>query len=132
MAMRRVGGAILSFAVSVAVGACVATPQSSAPSPAPPVAVTDLESLVGNWEGLGQGPSSGSALGRHTANWVELTIKEDGTYEARSYREIGVFRGMGRRALSDNVVHWKSDRSRGVLYLICGQGASASSGYRGS
>jgi hypothetical protein len=87
-----------------------------------PVAVTDLESLVGNWEGLGQGPSSGSALGRHTANWVELTIKEDGTYEARSYREIGVFRGMGRRALSDNVVHWKSDRSRGVLYLICGQG----------
>jgi hypothetical protein len=33
-------------------------------------------------------------------------------------REIGVFRGTGRLTLSDNVVHWRSDRSSGVLYLI--------------
>jgi hypothetical protein len=122
MAMRRGVGAILSFAMSVAVGACVTTPQTSAPSAAAPLAITDLKSLVGTWEGLGQGPSSGSVLGGHTADWVELTIKEDGTYEARSYREIGVFRGTGRLTLSDNVVHWRSDRSSGVLYLIYDQG----------
>jgi hypothetical protein len=73
--MRRVVGAILSFAASAAVGACVATPQTSTPSPTAPLAVTDLKSLVGMWEGLGQVPSSGSVLAGHTADWVELTIK---------------------------------------------------------
>jgi hypothetical protein len=94
--MRQVVGVIAVFAVSVAVAACVTTPRTPVPPAAEaPLAVTDLKNLVGTWEGLGKGPTSGSVIGGHTADWVELTIKEDGTYEARSYREIGVFRGTG-------------------------------------
>ena len=99
-------------------------PGATTPSTPPParLGITDLNSLVGKWEGLGQGPSSGSVLGGHSADWVEFTIKENGTYEARSYREIGVFRSTGTLTLSDNALHYTSDRSRGVLYLIYDEG----------
>jgi hypothetical protein len=120
--MRNLAGAVLLLGMSLAVDACVTTSQTASPAPVTAVAITDLTSLVGKWEGLAQGPSSGSVLGGHSADWVEFTIKRDGTYEARSYREIGVFRGAGTLTLRDNVVHWTSDRSRGVLYLIYDQG----------
>jgi hypothetical protein len=85
------------------------------------VAITDLKALAGKWEGLGQGPWAGSILGGHSADWVELTIRDDGSYEARSYREIGVYRSAGTLTLSDNVVRWKSDRANGVMYLAADQ-----------
>ena len=114
--MRKLAGAVLLFAGSTALGACATTPPTPPPASVTRLAITDLKSLVGKWEGLGQGPSSGSVLGGHSADWVEFTIKENGTYEARSYREIGVFRGTGTLTLNDNALHYTSDRSRGVLY----------------
>jgi hypothetical protein len=120
--MRKLAGAVLLFAGSTALGACATTPPTPPPASATRLAITDLKSLVGKWEGLGQGPSSGSVLGGHSADWVEFTIKENGTYEARSYREIGVFRGTGTLTLNDNALHYTSDRSRGVLYLVYDQG----------
>ena len=120
--MRKLVGAVLLLAGSTALGACATIPPSPPPAPVTRLAITDLKSLVGTWEGLGQGPSSGSVLGGHSADWVEFTIKENGTYEARSYREIGVFRGTGTLTLSDNALHYTSDRSRGVLYLVYDQG----------
>ena len=120
--MRKLAGAVLLFAGSTALGACATTPPTPPPASVTRLAITDLKSLVGKWEGLGQGPSSGSVLGGHSADWVEFTIKENGTYEARSYREIGVFRGTGTLTLNDNALHYTSDRSRGVLYLVYDQG----------
>jgi hypothetical protein len=76
------------------------------------------------WEGLGQGPWAGPILWGHSADWVEFTIRDDGTYEARSYREIGVYRSAGTLTLDDNAVRWKSDRSSGVIHLLSGQGGN--------
>jgi hypothetical protein len=89
--MRKLINAVLAVAVCVAVGGCgTATPAS--PSGAlTRVPITDLKSVAGKWEGVGQGPWVGSIFGGHTADLVEFTIRDDGTYEARSYREIGVF-----------------------------------------
>jgi hypothetical protein len=113
--------AVLVLATSIGAGGCGATAPTSSPSVLTPVAITDLKTVAGKWEGLGQGPWAGSVLGGHTADWVELTINADGTYEARSHREIGVLRTTGTLTLSDNVMHWKSDRSRGVMSLVADQ-----------
>lgn len=119
--MRNVISAVSLVAASMVLGACATSAQSSSPSAVTPVAIADLKSVAGKWEGLGQGPSSGSVLGGHSADWVELTIKEDGTYQVRSYREIGVFRGGGTLTLTDNVLHYQSTLSRGVMYLVYDQ-----------
>ncbi len=119
--MRRLISAVLVIAMYVAVGGCVTATPTSSSGAQTPVAIKDLKSVTGKWAGLGQGPWAGSIFGGHTADWVEFTIQDDGTYEARSYREIGVFRSAGTLTVSDNVVHWKSDRSRGVMYLVADQ-----------
>jgi hypothetical protein len=116
--MRSLVRALSVLTVSIVLGACAGAARESPSASATPIAITDLKSVAGRWEGLGQGPSSGSVLGGHSADWVELTINADGTYEARSYREIGVLRGKGTLALTDNVLHYASSLSRGVMFLV--------------
>lgn len=123
MQRRRVLRAVLLLcAVYAAVGGCAPASPPAAVSPVTPVAIPDLTSVAGKWEGLGQGPWAGSVLGGHDADWIEFTIKGDGTYEVRAYREIGVLRSAGTLTLSDNVIRWKSDRASGVLALVYDRG----------
>jgi hypothetical protein len=122
VAMRRLTSAVVTFAVYVAVGGCGTATPTTPSGAVTRVPITDLRSVAGKWEGVGQGPWAGSIMGGHTADWVEFTIRADGTYEARSYREIGVLRSAGTLTVSDDVVHWRSDLSRGVMYLVADQG----------
>lgn len=116
--MRGLSNLALVLAICAAVGGCTTAASTPSREPVTSVPITDLKSVAGKWAGVGQGPWAGSVIGGHTGDWVEFTIRDDGTYEARSYREIGVFRTAGTLTVSDNVVHWKSNRSRGVMYLV--------------
>jgi hypothetical protein len=116
--MQSVVSVLAVVAVSVVLGACAGAARDVPSAPGTVVAIADLKSVAGRWEGLCQGSSTGSVLGGHSADWLELTINADGTYEARSCREIGVMSDKGTLTLSDNALHYASPRSRGVMYLV--------------
>ena len=61
-----------------------------------PVALTDLKTATGTWEGvMVRSPATRSN------DWVTLRIEEDGMYRFESFRTIGVFSGDGRFVLED-------------------------------
>ena len=61
-----------------------------------PATISDFKSVAGTWEGLlVRNPRT------RDDDWVTLVIGENGTYEFRSYRMIGVFAGKGKLVLAD-------------------------------
>jgi hypothetical protein len=95
-----------------------AAPGPTAPVPAAPpaagwspVPIADIKSVAGKWEGQltrARGPRD---------DWMELTIREDGSYEAVSYRTIGVLRGTGRLTLTDGKLVAQGERGTATLAL---------------
>ncbi len=69
------------------------------------VAVTDLQSVVGRWVGLTELPGR-----REDAEYIEVTLHEDGTYQAKSARTSGFMDAHGRVALSDGKLLVQGDR----------------------
>lgn len=84
--------------VAVAVGACASEGGGSARSRVP---VTEIKTVVGQWDGLLSGlstrPSSDEDL-------VDVTIRDDSTYEAKAVRSVGVFQGRGTIELRDGAL----------------------------
>jgi hypothetical protein len=103
------------MAVALVLGACATTETSSPPTLVP---VTDVKSLAGRWEGLLLGLPGGSHQ-----DFVEVVIREDGTYQARTYRTIGVLMGRGTIEARDGALVLRGERAigGGRLYLDRGR-----------
>jgi hypothetical protein len=101
---------IVGFAVSL-VG-CASAGYS-------PVAVSDVKSVAGMWKGIIYDRSEVEA------NYVELTIREDGSYDvvsARPVGAIGVSRGKGKIVISEGRLLFEGERGRGVGTLLRSRG----------
>lgn len=112
--MRRRAVAMASWTWMVAVlalAACATTETSSPPTLIP---VTDVKTLTGRWEGLLLGLPGGAHQ-----DFVEIVIRDDGTYQARTYRTIGVLRGRGSIEAKDGALIFRGERAvgGGRLYL---------------
>jgi hypothetical protein len=102
---RRVVGRIL--ATAVAVGFSVSLVGCASIGPVTPVAVSDVKSLSGTWEGTVYLPGS-------ERDDVTLTIRDDGSYVVVSKRALGVSSGTGRMVISDGRLVIDGERGRGV------------------
>jgi hypothetical protein len=70
-----------------------------------PLAISDLKSVAGKWQGLlVRNPRT------RDDDWVTFAIGETGTYEFASYRLIGVFAGKGKLVLTDGKLQAKSEK----------------------
>jgi hypothetical protein len=85
-----------------------------------PVAVTDLKSVAGRWVGLMDVPGNSNE-----DQYLEVTVREDGTYRAKSARTIGVMDAQGTIAVSDGRLLLRGERgSRGTATLFSKEGGS--------
>jgi len=82
------------------------------------VAIADLSSVAGKWDGLIR-----VVPHQRRDDWVTVTIASDGRYEFSSLRTIGVFSGGGQFALDEGKLLSKSERGtvEAVLYEAGGQ-----------
>jgi hypothetical protein len=84
--------------------------------PTTPVAVSDVKSLAGKWAGLVYGPGS------NQHDYIEMTIREDGSYDLLTRRTIGTSRGKGKIVISDGRLIVQGEKGRGVAVLMSSPG----------
>lgn len=103
------------IALAVVLAACATTETGSPPTFVP---VSDVRTLAGRWEGLLLGLPGG-----REQDFVEVLIREDGTYQAKTYRTIGVLRGQGSIEAKDGTLILRGERATGGgrLYLEKGR-----------
>jgi hypothetical protein len=75
--------------------------------PATPVAVSDVKSVAGTWEGVVY--QSGSE-----PDHITLTILEDGSYDVMSRQTYGTSRGKGRIVISEGRLILQGEKGRGM------------------
>jgi hypothetical protein len=76
------------------------------------VPIASFASVAGTWEG------SWSSTPDREADWLRLTIREDGSFDAESYRVIGVFRTSGKLALADGKAVFRGERGNASATLV--------------
>jgi hypothetical protein len=96
-----------ALAVGVIVGLAVSLVGCASIGPVTPVAVSDVKSLKGTWEGTVYLPGS-------ERDDVTLTIRDDGSYDVLSKRGLGVSSGRGHIVISDGRLIIEGQRGRGV------------------
>lgn len=102
---------VLVIGIASWLAACASTGGSSTVVP-----VSDVKSLAGKWTGVGEGPGSGQQ------DYVEMTIREDGSYDITTARTIGKAAGNGRITLRDGQVVMQGTHGTGVGSLMRGSG----------
>ena len=100
--------------VTVVVGFVAALAGCASVGPIAPVVVSDVKSVAGTWQGVVY--ESGSE-----PDYVELTIREDGSYDLVSRQAIGESRGRGKIVLSGGRLIMEGERGRGVGTLLRNQ-----------
>jgi hypothetical protein len=106
LSSRRLVCSVL--AVTVIVGLSVSLVGCASIGPVTPVAVSDVTSLSGTWEGIVYLPGS-------ERNDVTVTIRDDGSYDVVSKRNLGASRGKGHIVISDGRLVFEGERGlRGV------------------
>jgi hypothetical protein len=75
--------------------------------PVTPVAVSDVKSVSGTWEGTVYLPGS-------ERDDVTLTIRDDGSYDVVSKRHLGASSGTGRIVVSDGRLVIEGGRGHGA------------------
>ena len=78
--------------------------------PFTPVAVSDVKSVAGTWEGAVY--QSGIEPDR-----ITLTIREDGSYDVASRQTYGTSRGKGRIVIREGRLILEGEKGRGVATL---------------
>jgi hypothetical protein len=109
--MPPLGRSILWLIVVVLVAAACAGPSGSASVPTSVVPVTDLKTVAGTWAGVATRDAGDSE------DWLELTLREDGTFAGFSARQIGAFAGQGKLQLRDGTVHASGTNGTAVMTL---------------
>jgi hypothetical protein len=94
-------------ALAIVLTACAA--GGGANNPGTPVSITDVRMVAGRWDGL-MSPETG----RERDDFVEVTLREDRTYEAKSSRTIGVMDARGTYQISDGKLLFQGQRSTGT------------------
>lgn len=111
--MFRVLGLLLLLAH---VGCASATPGQTGGGT--PVRVSDIGSVAGRWSGIGDLPGH-----RNDEQYIEVTLRDDGTYEATSARTIGFMDARGRVQVSDGrLLIEGANGARGTATLYDGGG----------
>ena len=108
--MTRAGlrslGAVLTALV---VGFAVTLVGCASFGPITPVAVSDIKEVTGIWKGVVYTKSESEP------NYVTLTIREDGSYDVISARELmGTSRGRGKMVVREGRLIIEGERGRGV------------------
>jgi hypothetical protein len=100
------------LAVTVIVGSSVSLVGCASIGPVTPVAVSDVNSVSGTWEGIVYLPPSQPGSER---NDVTLTIRDDGSFDVVSKKILGASRGKGHIVISDGRLVFEGERGlRGV------------------
>ena len=95
------------LAVTVIVGFSVSLVGCAGIGPVTPVAVSDVKSLSGTWEGIVYLPGS-------ERDDITLTVRDDGSYDVVSKRGLAVSSGRGHIVISDGRLVIEGERGRGV------------------
>ena len=95
------------LAVTVIFGSSVTLVGCGSIGPVAPVAVSDVKSVSGTWEGTVYLPGS-------ERDDVTLTIRDDGSYDVVSKRGLGVSSGTGRIVISHGRLVIEGKRGGGV------------------
>jgi len=99
------------LAVAVIVGFSGSLVGCAHMGPVTPVAVSDVKSVSGTWEGIVYLPGS-------ERNDVIMTIRDDGSYDVVSKKDLGTSSGAGRIVISDGRVVIEGRRGRGVATVL--------------
>jgi len=101
--------------VSISLAGCAGS-ASSSQLPSTQVPITSVSAVAGKWAGtVRRDPSTED-------DWVDLTIKDDGSYEVRSFRTIGAILGGGRLTVSNGQLTTQTERASSTLTLYEGDG----------
>jgi outer membrane lipoprotein SlyB len=113
--MRRTPTLSILAALAIVVGAAVSLvgcASTDSMSSATVVPITDVKSVAGKWAGLAEGPGS------NQTDYVEMTIRGDGTYDVMTRRQMGTFRGNGQIVLNQGQLVMKGNTGTGVATLM--------------
>ncbi len=104
---------VLIFIVAASLMGCAGAVSKT---PSIQVPISSVSAVTGKWSGtVRRDPSTED-------DWVDLTIKDDGTYEIKSFRTIGALLGGGRLAVSDGKLTSETERARATYTLYEGDG----------
>jgi hypothetical protein len=116
----RRGTAVMLLMALGACGSGAASPRPAATTAGPagaPVALTDVKSVAGRWVGLIDLP------GHRDDEYLEVTVQEDGTYQARTARTIGIMDAHGTVAVRDGRLLLQGARgAQGTATLVSRDG----------
>jgi hypothetical protein len=122
MSIRQWVRTVAGLAALLALGACAsggsASGRSAGGSSAGVVPVTDLKAVAGRWAGLMDLPGN-----QKDEQYLEVTVRENGTYEAKSALQIGLMDAKGTVAVSNGRLILQGDRgSKGTATLVSKEG----------
>jgi len=106
-----------TLAVAVLVEFAISLVGCASFGPITPVTVSNIGSVAGTWQGVLYGSGS-------EPEYIELTIREDGSYEVVSRRRIGESRGRGTVVVSDGRLVFQGEKGRGVGTLLSDRGGN--------
>jgi len=101
---------LMAMFVVMAAAGCAGT-QTSSSGLGVAIPITDLKAIAGKWSGRA------SRLTSDVDDWLEVTLHDDGTFEAFSAKQIGVFRDKGTLTLSGGKVAAAGSHGMAVLTL---------------
>ena len=110
--MCHVHRSIVWFAALVLLACACAGPQPpTSTQRGAVVPITDLKTVAGTWAGLALRQPADSG------DWLEITLRADGTFQGVSARQVGVFMGQGTLQLRDGNVLAVGPRGTAVMTL---------------
>ena len=107
---RVAQGMVLIAVMGSSVVAC-STVERSGASNLEPIAVTEVSSIAGTWEGLLEQSAS------RRDDWVRLMVQQDGTYHFEAVRTIGVFSGNGKFEVENGKLIARGERGAVTFQL---------------
>lgn len=75
------------------------------PPPSTPVSVSAFTQVAGNWAGILKATPR-----LRKDDWVTVTIRDDGSYQFKSVRTIGIMHGEGTFTLADGKLRSETER----------------------
>ena len=105
------------LALLAVLGACTNT-TPPATSPWSEVGISDFRNIAGQWEGLMRRIPE-----MRNDDWVQVAIRDDGMYEFKSYRTIGVLSGRGQLTLNQGKATRSTDQGQLTFILYEANGA---------
>jgi hypothetical protein len=104
-ARSRWTASVVTFAVATALAGCASLGAMT------PVALTDVKSVAGKWRGVVHRPGV-------EQDYVELTIREDGSYDLVSRQTVGSSSGRGKMMVRDGRLVLQGEKGHGGATVL--------------